>query len=186
MLIVKNIIRHWLPLAVLTVAFCSLVYLVMQQSLRIGANDPQIQLAEDLAASISGGAQPAALVPSAQIDIAASLAPFVVVLDAAGHVLAASGQYHGQNLPLPAGVLDYVKANGEDRITLQPQPGLHLAAVIVPVSGSTPGFVLAGRSLREVESRIDQFGRLVLAALLATLVGSLAAVVLVELAFKRT
>ena len=55
MQIVKNIIRHWLPLAVLTFAFCGLVYLAVQQDLRIGANDPQIQMAEDIASAITGG-----------------------------------------------------------------------------------------------------------------------------------
>ena len=186
MQIIKNIIRHWLPLAVITFAFCGLVYAAVQQSLRIGANDPQVQLAEDTAAAIARGANPVSLVPPSNIDIAASLAPFMVVYDETGSVVTASGQLHGANLALPAGVLDYVKANGEDRITLQPEQGVRIAAVIVPVSGAKPGYVLAGRSLREVESRIDQFGLLVLAALLATLAGSLAVVVLVEVVIKRT
>ena len=88
---------------------------------------------------------------------------------------------HGKNLSLPAGVLDYVKANGEDRITFQPQPGVRIAAVIVPVSGAKPGFVLAGRSLREVENRIDQLNLQVIAALLTTLAVSLVVVALVEI-----
>jgi len=181
MQIVKNIIRHWLPLAVLTFAFSGLVYLAVQQDLRIGANDPQIQMAEDTASAIAGGANPASLVPSSDIEIATSLAPFVIVFDETGNIIASSGLMHGKNLSLPAGVLDYVKANGEDRITFQPQPGVRIAAVIVPVSGAKPGFVLAGRSLREVENRIDQLNLQVIAALLATLAVSLVVVALVEI-----
>jgi len=186
MQIIKNIIRHWLPLAVLTFAFCGLVYLAVQQNLRIGANDPQIQMAEDIASSLSGGANPASLVPSSDIDIATSLAPFVVIFDSTGNVIVSSGLLHGKNLTLPAGVLDYVKANGEDRLTLQPEPGVRIAAVIVPVSGANSGYVLTGRSLRETEYRIDQFGLLVVAALLATLAASLVVVALVEIVLKRT
>ena len=68
---------------------------------------------------------------------------------------------------------------------MQPEAGVRIAAVIVPVSGAKPGFVLAGRSLRETENRIDQFGLLVVAALLATLVGSLVVVVVVEIVLGR-
>ena len=88
MQIVKNIIRHWLPLAVLTFAFSGLVYLAVQQDLRIGANDPQIQMAEDTASAIAGGANPASLVPSSDIEIATSLAPFVIVFDETGNIIA--------------------------------------------------------------------------------------------------
>jgi hypothetical protein len=183
---VKNIIRHWLPLALLTFAFCGLVYLVMQQSFRISANDPQIQMAEDIASAMAGGTAPASLVPAGDIDIASSLSPFVVVFDETGTVLASSGLLHGKNLALPAGVLDYVKANGEDRLTLQPEPGVRIAAVIAPVTGAKPGFVLVGRSLRETENRIDQLGLLVVATLAVTLVASLVIVALVEIVLKKT
>ena len=46
-------------------------------------------------------------------------------------------------------------------------------------------FVLAGRSLREAEKRIDQSTLRVTAALLGTLLASLIVVVLVELLFHR-
>jgi hypothetical protein len=52
--------------------------------------------------------------------------------------------------------LDYVKQNGEDRVTWQPEAGVRIAAVIEGYGGAAPGYVLAGRSLREVEIREDQ------------------------------
>ncbi len=45
---------------------------------------------------------------------------------------------------------------GEDRITWQPEPGIRSAVVVVHYTGATPGYVMAGRSLREVEWRIDR------------------------------
>ena len=52
----RNIFRGWLPFAVVVTAFCALAYATVQQSLRQAANDPQIQMAEDTAASLNGGA----------------------------------------------------------------------------------------------------------------------------------
>jgi uncharacterized protein (DUF39 family) len=41
-----NIIIKWLPPAIITAGVCGLVYLSAQQALRMGANDPQIQMME--------------------------------------------------------------------------------------------------------------------------------------------
>src|SRR6266536_2297586 len=54
-----------------------------------------------------------------------------------------------------AGIFDYVKQNGEDRLTWQPQTGIRSAIVVTQFKGTTSGFVLAGRSLREVGKRED-------------------------------
>jgi hypothetical protein len=61
----KNILRHWLPLAAVTTLLCGLVYLAVQQSLRQGANDPQIQMAEDAAAALVAGSTPESVLPVA-------------------------------------------------------------------------------------------------------------------------
>jgi hypothetical protein len=39
---------------------------------------------------------------------------------------------------------------------LQPEFGVRIASVIVKYDGTRPGFVLAGRSMRELESRTAQ------------------------------
>jgi len=62
----------------------------------------------------------------------------------------------GRACGLPPGVLDYVRQNGEDRITWQPRPGVRMASVVVGFGGVKSGFVLAARSLREIEKRGDQ------------------------------
>src|SRR5450759_2652178 len=104
---VKNILRHWLPLAVVTTLLCGLVYLAVQQSLRWGANDPQIQMAEDAAATLAAGGTPESVLPTALVEISTSLAPFMVIYSAAGESLASSGLLHGAVPILPTGGFAY-------------------------------------------------------------------------------
>ena len=181
----QNILRQWLPLALVIVAMGGMVYIEAQQAYRMNANDPQIQMAEDGAAALAQETALDVVAPPAKIDVASSLAPFVMVFDDAGNVLASSGLLNGQNPPLPPGVLDFTRSHGEDRVTWTPEAGVRIAAVVVRAEGSKPGFVLAGRSLREAEKRVDQTTLRVTAALLATLFASLIMVALVELLFHR-
>ena len=81
---IMNIIRAWLPLAVLATAFCGLAYVTVQQALRQDANDPQIQMAEDTAAALDKGAGSDAVLPAQHVELASSLAPFVILYDASG------------------------------------------------------------------------------------------------------
>jgi hypothetical protein len=176
-----EIIKKWLPLAIATAGLCALVYLTVQQSLRMGANDPQIQMAEDAASSLNTGASVETVVPSTKVEIADSLAPFVIVFDNSGKVLASSATLHGVVPAYPAGVLDYVRQKGQDRVTWQPEAGVRIAAVVVAFGGAQPGFVLAGRSLREVEIRESQVEQITGIAWLVTLAVSLFIVAACEL-----
>ncbi len=178
---VKSILRHWLPLAALSVLVSGLVFVSVQQVLRMGANDPQIQMAEDAAARLSNGSSASSVRPASSVDISRSLAPFLIVYDDAGAIVDSSVTLQGQTPALPTGVLEYVSTHGQDRITWQPAPGVRIAAVIERVEGSPAGFVLAGRLLREVERRESNAQGLVLAGLVVTLVGTLVVVVMSEL-----
>ena len=183
---IRRMILHWLPLAALATVLCGTVYAVAQQVLRLSGNDPQIQMAQDAAARLTAGEAVAAVVadtvgPTATVDMGRSLAPFTIVFDDQGAVLAASGQLHGQTPQLPAGVLDYVRQHGEDRISFQPEPGARFATVVERVAGARPGFVLVGRSLREVEQREQTVEQLAGAGWLAALVVSLIVVALAEM-----
>jgi hypothetical protein len=173
-----GILKKWLPLAIATAGLCGLAYLTVQQSLRMGANDPQIQMAEDAASNLTGDASVESVVPSAKVEIADSLAPFVIVFDDSGKVLASSATLHGANPTLPSGVLDYTRQNGEDRVTWQPESGVRMAAVVVYYNN---GFVLAGRSLREVEKRESQVEQLSGLAMLAIWIATFVVVALGEL-----
>jgi len=178
MRIIFKIIKKWLPLAIVTAGLCALVYLTVQQSLRMGANDPQIQMAEDAASSLNGGASTESVLPSSKVEIADSLAPFVIVFDSSGKLLASSATMHGTVPDYPVGIFDYVQKNGQDRVTWQPEAGVRMATVVVPYKN---GFLMAGRSLNEVEKRESQVENLCGLALLCIWVATLIVVILGEL-----
>jgi hypothetical protein len=169
----NRVLFTWVTLGALATAVSLLVYLVAQQTWRTSANDPQIQLARDAADALGAGRAVESVVPRETVDMERSLAPFLIVLDANGRVLAASGRLRGHVTGIPKGVLDYVRDRGEDRITWQPIGGVRIASVIVSYSGTGQGFVLAGRSLEETEHRVAQFGNLIAFSWAVTLVALL-------------
>ncbi len=181
---VKNILKLWIPLAVVVVLLSGLMYVTAQQVLRISANDPQIQIAQDTANALSQGVSPESILPVGKVDLATSLASYVEVFDDLGKPVASSGLLHNQMPPLPPGVFDYVRQHGEDRITWQPERAVRMATVIVHYGGSQPGFVLAGRSLYEVEARTSNLELLIGLGALGTLFAALVAIAFGELVFS--
>jgi hypothetical protein len=179
-----RIVAVWLPLAALSTGLVLFIYLAVQQSYRHLADDPQMQLAEDTASALQTGQEPTAVVPTGQVDMAASLAPFVMVLSSSGAPLASSGQLNNTTPTPPMGVLTYATAHGLNRFSWQPRSDVREAAIVVPYhTASSSGYVLAARSLREVENReseltglaeVTLFGALVMSLLaaLAVLVGT--------------
>lgn len=99
---IRNIIRHWLPLVAVITALCALAYVVSQQSLRLSGNDPQIQMAQDAAARLTAGEPVAGVAPTGTLDVGRSLAPFTIVYNDQGNVLEATGLLHGQPPALPS------------------------------------------------------------------------------------
>jgi hypothetical protein len=96
--------------------------------------------------------------------VAQSLAPFLVIFDSSGKVLATDGQLDGHD-PIPSdGVLTSAANNPPDIVTWQPGNGVRIAAVVVPWHGGT---VLAGRSLAQVEIRENDALLIAIAAWLA-------------------
>ncbi len=148
----------FLPLAVAITLGCGLLYAVVQQDLRLGANDPQQQLAQDTAAALNAGGQPTDLAGGPTVDLAVSLAPFVAIDDAGGRPLSSNGQLDGQPPMPPPGVLAAARESGLNLVTWQPRAGLRYALAVVPWDGGT---VIAGRSLRLAEERTDTILRLV-------------------------
>jgi len=148
-------LKIWLPTAIVITALCGLVYLVVQQEMRTAANDPQIQIAEDTARALETGKLPAEVIPADKVEISKSLSPFLMIFDDSDHVtaMASSAILDGELPILPPGLLEYVKAYGQDRVTWQPREGVRSALVIERFSGVASGYVVAGRSLREVEIR---------------------------------
>jgi len=151
-------------LAILSTGISLAIYAIPQQVLRQGANDPQIELAGNAAYRLERGASPGTVVPQtdpdSRIDMFESLSPFLIVYDEHGNVLSSSAELGGKPPAPPAGVLDYTRAHRENRITWQPRSGVYIAAVIRHVAGAQPGFVLAGRNMREVDAREIQISEM--------------------------
>ena len=166
-------------MAVIVTGLSGLTYTAIQQDLRQSADDPQIQMAEDTAAKLADGQQLQNVVPSEKVDIATSLAPYIIVFDASGKPIASSALLDGQTPTIPSGVFDYVRQHGEDRITWSPQSGVRSAIVVTQFHGPNPGFVLAGRSLREVEIREDNILKIIFAGWIAILVVTFLATALI-------
>jgi hypothetical protein len=100
----RRALAFFVPAAVLATALCGLVYVEVQQSLRSGANDPQYQMATDAAAQLDEGAVPASVVGSGRVvDLATSLAPFVILFDRNHSILATNATLNGAQPAPPHG-----------------------------------------------------------------------------------
>jgi hypothetical protein len=148
--LVLRALRLWLPAAAVATVAAGLIYGEVQQDLRSSANDPQIQMAEDAAATLDGGASPDQVLPPGKVEIARSLAPYLMVFDKQGRLLASSATVDGAQPEYPKGVLDGVAAGRREEVTWQTASGVRSATVAVAYKN---GFVVAGRSLRAVEER---------------------------------
>jgi len=151
---------------VITTALCGIIYVCVQQSFRQNLDDPQVQMAEDAAQALAGGAVPASVVPrGGLINTAQSLSPWIAVYDNTGLPLESSAQLDGAPPKPPKGLFDdttwldhksYDTPWGrETRVTWQSESGTREALVMVHVGDK---FVVAGRNMREIESRIGDVG----------------------------
>src|SRR5207245_10626154 len=64
--IVVRAMTLWVPIAVAVTGLTVVVYSAVQQDLRQGGNDPQIQMAEDAAARLNAGAMSGAVIPEGE------------------------------------------------------------------------------------------------------------------------
>jgi hypothetical protein len=168
----KKILIRWLPLALAISMILVTVEIVVQQNYRISANDPQIQVSEDIATNFKDTKDATNLVPSEKTDISKSLATFGIIYDKNGGLLASSANLDNQTPSLPKGVIDDTNKHHQSRFTWQPKSGVRLAAVIAKADG---GYVLVGRNLREVEVRERNLDISILIAWVGTLLATFAA-----------
>lgn len=143
-------ITPWIAIALIALGLTFFTYTAVQQDYRMSANDPQVQMAQDAASAWNNGASPSSLVLPKKVDMGSSLAPFTIIVDKNGHVLASDGQLNGMTPLPPLSVFSGVAENGERRFTWQTDGGLRFAAVVEPTPN---GAVLTARSLKEAESR---------------------------------
>ena len=141
-----------LPVMLVTVII-GLIYICVQQSYRTAANDPQIQVSEDIADKLNKGISIGNIITQDTIDIAHSLSLFVAVFNAEGKTISSNGSLNGHMVQPPPGVFSYLNTHDDNEVTWQPAKGVRMALVIKKTIASPLAFVAAGRSLKQTELR---------------------------------
>ena len=183
---IPGVFISFFPLAVAITLLSGLIYASAQQVYRQSANDPQVQLAEDTARSISSGSNINPQAFSNKIDISKSLAAFIMVFDSKGSVVASTAVDNGKTPVFPKGALTYARDRGENRVSWETSSGARSATVIVPFKNSSgAGYVLVGRSLREVEVRVERLFKMVAVGWAATIVATFVSFLLVKILSRQ-
>lgn len=162
----RSLITH-VAAAIIITGVMMAMYATVQQAHRSTANDPQLQLARDISARLSGNKVITNMLPDDTIDLANSLGTFVALYDAKGDAMQSTGLLDGKMPQIPAGVFDYAKTNKEDVLTWQPRNGVRMAMVVEAVSSPQVAYVAVGRSLQEVEERESNLTMMILITWLA-------------------
>lgn len=178
--LLRSCFKIWLPLAVTIILVCGLIYVTVQQSYRMSANDPQIQLAEDISENLANGQNPQNYTPATKTNLAKSLAAYVLIYNNDGKLVASSVQINGNDPVIPSGVFADTKAKGETRFTWQTKEGIRSALIVKYYKGISSGFVAVGRSIREVENRENDLQNIILIGLFATLMASFASIYFIQ------
>jgi hypothetical protein len=157
--------------AAVTTIVCGLITVSVQQNYRMSLNDPQIEIAENIANDLTAGATPEQIVSQGKTDLTKTLSPFVAIYNDQGQAVVSSALYNNAPPVPPSGTFETARARGEYRFSWQPAKGVREAIVLRHyVTDKTSGFVLAGRSMREVEQREQNLSIMALVAWLASLV----------------
>lgn len=169
--ITRQKMRLWLLAVVIGGGVTLFSYVAVQQSLREGLNAPQLQMAQDIAAQLNSGMSPASVLPPVKVDEATSLDPYVTIVDQHMQVLGSSGSI-GSVVPLPpASAFPDSQNRRTNWFTWQhDNNSVRDATVIVPFHhGSESGYVLAARSMSQVEATIGHITVLALLTLLGVI-----------------
>ncbi|MBS1599438.1 MAG: hypothetical protein JST75_14525 [Bacteroidetes bacterium] len=137
--------------AVITVIIL-LIYVAVQQNYRSGADDPQLQIARDINNRLHRGASIQKYMNDS-INLESSQEVFTALYDSNAAPIKSSGFLNERVPQLPPGVFAFVKANGEERVTWQPKPGVRMATVVLRAALPSIAYIVVGRSLQEVEIR---------------------------------
>lgn len=152
-----------LPQVILFTLTCFLIYIVSQQVYRLSANDPQYQLVEDYTQALNQGVSPGMLVnPAFTIELGKSLSPFVIIVDREGKLLTTNASLNHIPQTIPKNLVKQALKGDIQATTWQPEPGIRLATVFMAAGPKKDYVVMAGRSLKRIEERIDILGEQVL------------------------
>ena len=161
----RKLLPWILTLLILIVSFGT-IYSAVQQAQRSGVNDPQIQIAQDVAYDLDRG-EIASVVIGKRVDMAKSLAPFTIIYDKKGNLVLGSGYLNGKVPKIDKGVLEASKGKDYNAVTWQPAKDTRIAAVSVE---SKKYYVLSGRNMKQVENNIGNTTQVVLLGLIVSII----------------
>ena len=147
----SSIITHLAASALFSLIIL-LIYATVQQTYRSAANDPQKQLARDIANNIRY-TRTYRYNADSVVDPRHSLGTFMQFYNAKGQLLFSGGTIHGSAPQIPKGVLDNAKQYRENAVTWQPTADVRLATVAEYTMAPDTAYVVVARSLQEVEIR---------------------------------
>lgn len=136
-----------------TTIFVSICY-ASRAVFRQAANDPQIEVTEQVAKIIEQGVPLEAIISSAEVvELNDSKALFVVIYDGEKNLVASSATLDGQSLSIPAEQVALASGQDTHRFDWQPKDELKFALVSKKVGDSA--YIVAGRSLAETTLRME-------------------------------
>lgn len=163
----RLIFLSWVTIALLLTGLIGLVFAGYQHAVRSMANDPQIELAEEVTKAINNGAPiESILSQGSSMDMRDGLAPFAMIFDKDRKLVGSTAKL-GDNTPEPPqGTFEFAKEQGRNMFTWSPEEDVRVAAVVLPAKDS---YVLIGKNLREVDLRTKEFSYMALGAWMALL-----------------
>lgn len=176
----KQTLKSWLPLAVGLTALAGTLCVVTQQIHRQLADDPQLQIAQEIGEILAQGQDPSVLDQQPKVDISKSLAPFIAVFDNDSKLISSTGQINEQAPNIPKSVIETAKSGGIHSVTWQPQEDVRTALVITKYEGENPGYAVVGKSMRENDKRAKALQIPVAIGWAASLLASLIAAMLLQ------
>ena len=127
-------------------------YIVMQQTIRRAANQPQQQMADDAVRKYTTYDRVSSTCSPSCTDLGTSLQPFTIAYDENLRIINSDAILNNAIPTPPPGVFENARRFGSNTLTWQPQPGVRLAIVVRHFTGAhNSGFVLVGRSLATAE-----------------------------------
>ena len=146
----SSVITHFTAAVLLSLTML-LMYVAVQQNYRSAANDPQMQLARDIANDIRYTRTYRYYLDSA-VDPRQSLGTFMQLYNENGQLLYSGGTVNGKAPRIPKGVLHNAKQCIENAVTWQPTADVRLATVAEYTTIPDIAYVVVARSLQEVEN----------------------------------
>jgi hypothetical protein len=127
-------------------------YVVMQQTIRRAANQPQRQMADDVVRKYTTYDHVSSTCSPSCTDLSTSLQPFTIAYDENLKVINSDAVLNGVVPTPPPGVFENARRWGGNELTWQPRRDVRLAIVVRHFTGAHySGFVLVGRSLATAE-----------------------------------